>query len=476
MDALRLIQILTYAGTLWLGLYLLARDPRKPGLRFAGLGVVAYALGLALDALGAAADAASPLARWRWPLLFLPALLWVGATIYLLPETRLSRWASRALLPLAGSLSLLGLAANAPASGLVPWLFGLAALLPLALAVLLVLRAARSHLPRRPLVVLATAALFFGLGLGLLLLPLNRPAPEITWLAVAVDFALLGYAIAALDAYDEGETLLPDALRSLGFSAFAALLFGGQVTLALALAGPSLPLLALLLGTSGAAIALQTFADPIQAGLDRLVLARFPRLRRARADLRAVASALPRMNETLALDSLPENEFVRLTRRALSHLGDLQRLAASPLNHLPVVEARLARRGEQGNTLERAAELRAVLVESIARLKPRGPSPFGTADEWRYYNALYFPYVLGLKPYSQRTEPDGLDPAAGAAWGWFRDTVPERTLHNWQNAAARLVARDLRERVHAVENGQLAGNGSVSGRVGSGRSRRVEPS
>jgi hypothetical protein len=28
---------------------------------------------------------------------------------------------------------------------------------------------------------------------------------------------------------------------------------------------------------------------------------------------------------------------------------------------------------------------------------------------------------------------------------WFRTNVPERTLHNWQNAAAKLVAQDLRE-------------------------------
>jgi oxygen-independent coproporphyrinogen-3 oxidase len=38
------------------------------------------------------------------------------------------------------------------------------------------------------------------------------------------------------------------------------------------------------------------------------------------------------------------------------------------------------------------------------------------------------------------------DPAARAALEWFRTAVPERTLYNWQTAAARLVARDLRER------------------------------
>jgi hypothetical protein len=121
-------------------------------------------------------------------------------------------------------------------------------------------------------------------------------------------------------------------------------------------------------------------------------------------------------------------------------------LAANPLTRLPVIEARLAARGEQDNTLERAAELKALLAESITRLKPRTDDDFGTSDEWRYYNALYFPYVAGLKPYSRRNAYDnGLDPIEQAALDWFQVTVPERTLHNWQNAAARLVAQDLRE-------------------------------
>ena len=37
-----------------------------------------------------------------------------------------------------------------------------------------------------------------------------------------------------------------------------------------------------------------------------------------------------------------------------------------------------------------------------------------------------------------------LEPAAQAALEWFQRSVPERTLHNWQNAGARLVAEQLR--------------------------------
>jgi hypothetical protein len=55
---------------------------------------------------------------------------------------------------------------------------------------------------------------------------------------------------------------------------------------------------------------------------------------------------------------------------------------------------------------------------------------------------------MGLKPYSRRSDHDGLDSTAQAALDWFTLYVPERTLHNWQNAAAKLVAQDLREQTH----------------------------
>ena len=52
---------------------------------------------------------------------------------------------------------------------------------------------------------------------------------------------------------------------------------------------------------------------------------------------------------------------------------------------------------------------------------------------------------MGLKPYSRRANYYDLDPESQAALEWFRSQVPERTLYNWQNAAAALVAQDLRE-------------------------------
>jgi hypothetical protein len=139
---------------------------------------------------------------------------------------------------------------------------------------------------------------------------------------------------------------------------------------------------------------------------------------------------------TLEPDSIDEDQFTRLTRRALSHLGDLPRLATNPLVNLPVITGT--------NPLDRAHALKSLLVQSIQKLEPQSDAKFGTIDEWRYYNAVHFPYVLGLKPYARRADYDSLDDASRAALDWFQTSVPERTLHNWQNTAAKLIAEDIR--------------------------------
>jgi hypothetical protein len=258
---------------------------------------------------------------------------------------------------------------------------------------------------------------------------------------------LLGLAVAVLDAFDEGEMLLPDLLRSFDYAFITALLFGGQVALVMALStGVTSSMLALLLSTITVAIFLQTFSDLLQTMLDGVAFFSFPAIRQARAELQVEASVAPRRDDSLDLEKLHDAEFARLTRRALSHMGNLPRLAASPLTRLPLVEQRLAQNGQSGRTLERANALKAILSESILRLKPQGQGDFGTADAWRYYNALYFPYVLGLKPYRRRLSIAPEDDALRRIAEWFRSEVPQRTLYNWQNAAARLVAQDLRER------------------------------
>jgi hypothetical protein len=389
------IEVAAYAFTTWLGLYLVQRNPADPRLRFAGLGSLAYALALGVDVLAENAPSsktAASLALLRGLLLFAPALFWALAVFHL----------RRRLDP------------SQP-----PRLFGVS----------------------------VVATLFFGLGLALWLVPLNWIPRAVLLPSIGLDFALLGYAVAGLNAFEEGEAFLPDMLRAFGGAAFAVLLFGSLVVITMSLAREaSFLMLGLLLATTACAIATQLYADSIQGLIDRLTLARFPRIRRERTELRAAASALPRVDQARDPALLDEAEFERLTRRAISHMGDLARLAASPLTRLPLVGQRLARRGLGDDTIERAMELKVLLAESIGRLKPRDNGDFGTTDAWRHYNALHFPYVLGLKPYSRRLEYNGLEPAARDALEWFRTQVPERTLHNWQTAAARLVARDLREK------------------------------
>ena len=133
---------------------------------------------------------------------------------------------------------------------------------------------------------------------------------------------------------------------------------------------------------------------------------------------------------------MSEEQFTRLTRRALSHLGDLPKLATSPLVNLPHIQG--------AHSLDRAQALKSMLIRSIQKLKPLSDAKFGTTDEWRYYNSVYFPYVLGLKPYTRRTDHASLDEISRLALDWFQTAVPERTLRNWQNAAARLIADDIR--------------------------------
>jgi hypothetical protein len=365
--------VVVFAIAFWLGAYLLSRPNGKWALRLAGLGLLAYAAAIALNAHGRMALSIAAVG--------VSELLWLSAVV-------------------------------------------------------IELRRQRMQTGRRPIRLLLIAAIFFVLSTAALILPFDLLPQSLLLFAIGVDVALLGLAIARLDAFDEGELLWRDLARSLIGAALASLMFGGLMASA---DGPGL----LLFLAVAAAIASQTFADPLQALIDRVAFARQPELTHAREELREVAAALPRMPDVFDPNAIDEVEFARLTRRALSHYGDLTKLTSSPLTQMSVIGTRLA--GAQPDTpLARAAALKALLSECIAALKPAGASGFGMADEWRHFNALYYPYVLGLKPYSERVDHSAESAEAKAARDWFRAAVPERTLHNWQNAAARLIAQQLR--------------------------------
>jgi len=417
------LSVIAFGVAWWLGLYLLARAPGKPAPRRAGIGLVGYALALASDGLGN--DLLTAV------LLCLPALFWTGVLVALVPERpAVDRWWRLVVLPVTLAVAV--------ACAFVSEALVVVVVAPLFWALGLLLR---HRVAVRAFGVLVVALLMFGLTSALALVGFDVLPRDLMLAGIGVDLALLGGCVAVFDAFDEGESIRRDMLWSLAVAGGTAVLFGSQVGLAMLVAGD---LSLLLHGVVAAAIAVQVLARPINTLADRFAFP--PDLRRERGELRDVAAALPRRDETLALAALDEAEFVRLTRRALSHYGDLGKLVSSPLAALPAVSDRLAARGVPDAPLARATELKALLLETITRLKPRD-GDFGTSEEWRHYNALYFYYVVGVRPYSVRTKVTELDPVARRALAWFADHVPERTLHNWQAAAARIVAAELRASV-----------------------------
>lgn len=459
------IALFTFSFALWLGFYLLARDYRQPALRHAGLGLIAYALAMsgALFHAVAMTPAQETAVRLLLPFTFLPPLFWSATMVFLLPENddvrrRLAFLEGGGIVLIAIFLYLLGLASSASrqittgdGSPTTTYVAVTALMVFLLLAALILsLRAyLRATTTKGTFGWLGAATLFFALGAGLLLLPLNWLPFDLLLLAIAPDLLLLGAAVAFVDALTEGETLWPDMLHSLSYATLMAAIFGSQIALVMWLAtGTTFAMLALLLLVVSTAIVLATFGPRISATVDRLVLSRYPAQLRARRRLQAEGQTTLRRDQTVDPLSLPEEKFARLTRRAFSHMGNLPRLASSPLTGLPQVDRRLQARERADTNLERAHALHELLAESVERLKPRGPEAFGGGDEWRFYNALYFPYVAGLRPYSRRANHHNLGNAERQALDWFRQHVPQRTLYNWQTAAAELVAQDLRERAH----------------------------
>ncbi|MGZ5392581.1 MAG: hypothetical protein ACXWD3_12270 [Mycobacterium sp.] len=439
------LSALVFSLSWWLGLYLLARDPRKPVLVLAAIGLTSFATVVALDAVRtqSGSDVLSSIEVY---LVTVPGIAWFAVLLEL--SRPRDTWRSRATELIAVACVAVGALIGAAMAGNVDgpvrlghWvMFAVISMSSLGA----MLRAVFGPWQPRPVVgYVIVATLFFALGNAIIVIPLGLVP---SWLALAstgFDVVLLGVAVAMWDAFDEGQALRADMLRSFVATGVVALLFGGQALIGLAVTGSQTPLTVLLFTSLAIAIAINVLADPLAGVLDRLAFSRYPGLRADRAALRSTGAALP-LRSANPLDAVDEDTFVRLTRRALGHYGDLSKLVASPLTALPTIDERLAARGAPDQPLERANELKALLADRIARLKPRDGGEFGTTEQWRYYNSLYFPYVVGVRAYAQNATAAGLDPVARQAWQWFVTEVPQRSLHNWQNSAARLIAADLR--------------------------------
>ncbi len=435
----------------WLGLYLVVRDPRKPVLALAALGLCGFAAVVALDAVRVTATAHTELlSRIEIYLVVVPGVAWFAVVLELARTGE--AWRSRAgelgLIAVVAGLAVVGATMAGGVEGPLRaghWL--MVAVISASTLGATVVAVRRRRGPGSVTGVVVIATLFFALGNAILIIPLGLVP---SWLALAstgFDLLLLGVAVALWDAFDEGQALRAGMLRSFVGTAAVALLFGGQALAGLAVVDPgSRPVVTVLLFTSLAvAIAITVLADPLAGLLDRLAFSRSPGLRADRAALRGTEAALP-LRSPDPLDDVDDDTFVRWTRRALGHYGDLTKLVASPLTALPMIGERLASRGAPDQPIARANELKALLGDRIAALKPRDGRDFGTTEEWRHYNSLYFPYVVGVRAYAQNATAAGLDPVAKQAWQWFVTEVPQRSLHNWQNAAARVIAADLRGR------------------------------
>ena len=441
------LSAIVFALSWWLGLYLLARDPRKPVLVLAAAGLTSFALVVGLDAVRVATQS-DVLGRIEIYLMALPGIAWFAVLVELSrpPDTWRGRVREIALVGAVAAVALCGAALAGDVEGplrLGHWLMFAAVSLPSLGAMVTAMLRPAQPVPVVRFVVVAT--LFFALANVILIIPLGLLPSGLALASTGFDVALLGIAVALWDAFDEGQALRADMLRSATATAAVALLFGGQAVIGLVVAdlSASTALTVLLFTSLAIAIAINVLADPLAGVLDRLAFSRSPALRAERATLRGTEAALPLRSHN-PLHDVDDDTFVRLTRRALGHYGDLSKLVASPLTALPAIDERLAARGAADQPLERANELRALLADRIAALKPRDGTDFGTNEQWRHYNSLYFPYVVGVRAYAQNATAAGLDPVARQAWQWMVTEVPQRSLHNWQNAAARVIAADLR--------------------------------
>jgi hypothetical protein len=447
------LSALVFSLSWWLGLYLLARDPRKPVLVLAAIGLTSFALVVALDAVRVV-SAVRALSSIEIYLVAVPGIAWFAVLLELSRphDTWRSRAGEIALIAGVAALVFFGAAMAETVDG--PLRTGhwvMFAVISLSSLGALLWAVFGPWQPRPVVGYIVVATLFFALGNAILVIPLGLVP---SWLALAstgCDVVLLGVAVAMWDAFDEGQALRGDMLRSFVATGVVVVLFGGQALVGMALTGEHSALTVLLFTSIAIAVSINVLADPLAGLLDRLAFSRSPGLRADRATLRRTEAALP-LRSSNPLSDIDDESFARLTRRALGHYGDLSKLVASPLTALPIIDERMAARGAPDQPLERATELRALLADRIARLKPRDAGDFGTTEQWRHYNALYFPYVVGVRAYAQNATAAGLDPVAKQAWQWFVTEVPQRSLHNWQNAAARLIAADLRGNVAIAQD------------------------
>lgn len=128
--------------------------------------------------------------------------------------------------------------------------------------------------PGSVLGVVSVATLFFALANAILIIPLGVVPSGIALASTGFDVLLLGLAVALWDAFDEGQALRLDMLRSFLASGAMTTLLGGQVLLALVLTrgdtDTQVALTVLMFTMIAVAIEAQVFIDRLAGIFDRL--------------------------------------------------------------------------------------------------------------------------------------------------------------------------------------------------------------
>ncbi len=456
---LSILQISAYFVSLTLAGYLLSRGRFHPLSIAAAGALISYALIQADLFLGHEFGAkAEWISRLLWIAYPLPVALWARIAILLRPgdQLALDRAWWTLLMPMAMVLvfggwvgsELMDFQTHDP--GPLFWAYALYNVGVTVVAAWLLHQNFKATAPHdrayRPFAVLRLAGLAYLSGM-ICLLP-GWFSSAFVFAVVEIDVIMLGIAAIVYDAISEGQAVR----RDLSFTSLKVLLALIVIVtpwgVAILSANTWTPAHALALFGTLTVISLGIpLAGQIEQFLDRLLFKSTLHNVEARETLRTLMLNEARRPEASpAIANLDRADFIRLTRRALSHMQNLPRLAASPLTDMQIVAKRL---NHEANSIHRAHELRQVLAECIETLRPLSPEKFGTTDEWRFFNALYYPYVVGVSPY--KNSEGEVDGSTATMLKWFQVNVPPRTLYNWQNRGAEMIAELLLERENQAE-------------------------
>lgn len=271
-------------------------------------------------------------------------------------------------------------------------------------------------------------------------------------LALIAGLGVFGYTVARYNALLTGNDVRRDFADNLSSTVVVWLLYVPAVLLLVGVDEPRHGLLALLL--MALVTVSHTLFDAGRAWLDTLFYSRPEQaVLSDMRELEHVLGATP-VRVVDATPGLDERAFKRAVRRALTDLQNPTRLATSKLLGLRIVGARAEALEVDDNRLGRAAALKDLLTDLIDALRPAERGIGVTSDAWRFYNCLYYPYVLDttlsrvptrLRAVQERRRRDGTAKTDHERVLEWLTTVNENTFYKWQERAAEIIAETIRE-------------------------------